>query len=148
MAPSRHRPLPFRWATPLGRLYRQVVFTLDFEHRTCMPCGQSYKHFTLVNYDSKVALNRKLSILRLRSRNLWSWFLIGLTTGDANYLFCHGERPFVWLIWLLILSVFWICHWNGKLNRKLKINKVWSSCLHTRVWTWDQRDNKKVAKCL
>ena len=32
--------------------------------------GQSYKQFTLVNYDCRVVLTRKYLILRLESRNL------------------------------------------------------------------------------
>ena len=35
-----------------------------------MNSGQSYKYFTLVNYDSRVVLTRYLPILRLQSRNL------------------------------------------------------------------------------
>ena len=38
-----------------------------------LTCGQSYKHFTLVNYDSRVVLTIKLPILRLYSHNIQAW---------------------------------------------------------------------------
>ena len=47
-----------------------LKMSLNLQSRFFNSCGQSYKQFMLVNYDSRVVLNWNLFMLRLQSRNL------------------------------------------------------------------------------
>ena len=55
---------------PEGRIEIESLRPLGSGPFENLTSGQSNKHFTLVNYNSRVVMTRKLPILRLYSRKL------------------------------------------------------------------------------